>query len=168
MSEPMGMSGGGHLGEGISALLDGELSPTAVAQAEAHLQACGRCRAEFDATASVRAAVRGLPAVDPPAGFIDDILRAAMAGADPGATPEGAVAPVTPIAAALRRRRPPVWVAGVAAAAALVALALVPRHQQQIRPPVASFVDAHATAVPGAEPVTELAPVAIPVSFQAP
>jgi hypothetical protein len=30
---------------------------------------------------------------------------------------------------------------------------------------VAHFVDAHATATPGADPISGLAPVAVPVSF---
>ena len=40
-----------HLGDVISALLDGELAPAAQAAAEAHLASCMACAAEYQATA---------------------------------------------------------------------------------------------------------------------
>ena len=143
-----------HLGDVISALLDGELAPSARAAAEAHLAECAGCAAEYEATAAIRAAVRALPAVDPPFGVIERVLLSGEGASD---TPSRS-----------RPRRPPLWVAGAAAAVSLSVLAVVPRHDHSVQPPVATFVDAHATATPGADPVSGLAPVAVPVSFQSP
>src|SRR5436305_9184411 len=101
-----------HLGDVISALLDGELSGAAQAAAEAHLATCTACAAELEATASIRTVVRGLPAVDPPFGLIEGIVRADR-------KPQ-------------RRRRPPVWVAGTLAAASLLIVAAAPRHSKSV------------------------------------
>jgi anti-sigma factor RsiW len=142
---------GPHLGDLISALLDDELEPGHAEQVQRHLGSCPLCAAEYDGVASVRAGVRGLPLLDPPFGLYERILlddRAARRGP--------------------ARRRAPVVVAGAAAAVALLVLGLAPRHTDRVRPPVATFVDAHATATPGAEPVSGLAPVAIPVRFSTP
>ena len=142
-----------HLGDVISALLDGELPPQAQAAAEAHLASCMACAAEFQATASIRAVVRALPPVDPPFGLIERMILADSMTAAPSPA---------------RRRRPPLWVAGAAAAVSLGILAAIPRHDRTVQPPVSTFVDAHATATPGADPVSGLAPVAVPVSFRSP
>ena len=144
-----------HLGDVISALLDGELAPPARAAAEAHMAACRACAAEYEATARIRSAVRALPPVDPPFGVIERLL---VSG--------GVEAPAPSTAAS--RRRPPVWVAGAVAAVSLAVLAAVPRHTHSVQPPVSTFVDAHASASPGADPVSGLAPVAVPVSFRSP
>jgi hypothetical protein len=68
-----------HLGPALSALLDGELSPAEGAQAQAHLSDCTACRAELDRTRAVRAALRALPPVEPPAGFVTAIADPAGA-----------------------------------------------------------------------------------------
>ena len=53
---------GPHLGEAISALLDGELAPGEVDVAQAHLRSCSVCAAEYEGIASVRAgAVAAFP-----------------------------------------------------------------------------------------------------------
>ena len=97
------MSMSGHLGDLLSALLDGELEYAEAAAARAHLQGCPFCRAELDATATTRALVRALPTVEMPPGLIDDVL--------------GWGAPIVSIGAARRasRMRPLTAVAGVAA-----------------------------------------------------
>ena len=159
-----------HLGERISALLDGELAPPEVAAAQDHLAECATCRAEHDATAAVRSRVRALPAMEPPAGFIDGLVAHAATATDLPTATAATVTPITITTATARRRgrRRPVWAAGAAAAAALVALSIAPRHPRAVQPRVATFVDAHVTASPGADPLSGLAPVAIPVSFRAP
>jgi len=147
------MSMSGHLGDKLSALLDGELDYAEAAAARAHLQGCPFCRAELDATADTRALLRALPVVEMPADLIGSILDQS--------------APVVSIAAARRARhmRPLAAVAGVAAAAALVVLSLAPHPARTAKPPVSTFVDAHATASSDGDPVTGLAPVAVPASF---
>lgn len=55
-----------HLGELLSAHLDGELTIGEARLVAGHLEVCGACRAEFDDLASARAAVRTLPALELP------------------------------------------------------------------------------------------------------
>jgi anti-sigma factor RsiW len=55
-----------HLGELLSAHLDGELSLGEARLVAGHLEVCGACRAEFDDLAAARAAVRTLPALELP------------------------------------------------------------------------------------------------------
>jgi anti-sigma factor RsiW len=54
-----------HLGDALSALLDGELSADEAAAARAHLGQCRRCADELAGVDAVRRRVRGLPPVDP-------------------------------------------------------------------------------------------------------
>lgn len=131
-----------HLGDLVSALLDGELTPGERADADAHLAQCPHCRAELDATARARALVRDLPWVEPPFGFYEHVRRSE------------------------RRRRPGVLIATAAAAIAAVTVAVSPR-DHDVAPPVGRFVEAHATASPGGELVSNLGPPSVlPVSFQ--
>lgn len=55
-----------HLGDLISAQLDGELEPEEAAGVTAHLDECPECRHEMEAVASGRALVRELPPLTPP------------------------------------------------------------------------------------------------------
>jgi anti-sigma factor RsiW len=131
-----------HLGDLVSAFLDGELTPSERAEADAHLAGCPACRAELASTASMRALMRGLPPVEPPVGFMDLALRSH------------------------RRRRPAAALAAAAAVAAVVGMALTPR-SDEVAPPVGRLVEAHATATPGGDPVSNLGPPSVlPVSFR--
>jgi len=56
-----------HPSDALSALLDGALPPAEAAEIERHLAGCAECRTEHDALGAVRAAVRSLPLLDPPA-----------------------------------------------------------------------------------------------------
>ncbi|MEY2476690.1 MAG: putative zinc-finger [Actinomycetota bacterium] len=131
-----------HLGDLVSALLDGELTAGERAAAEAHLAGCPDCRTEMARTAAMRSLVRGLPPIEPPFGFVEGLVRAD------------------------RRRRPAAVFAAAAAVAAAVGLAVTPR-SDGVAPPVGRFVEAHATATPGGDPVTNLGPPSVlPVSFR--
>jgi anti-sigma factor RsiW len=55
---------GPHLGDALSALVDGELSPAVEAEARRHLDECADCADELAATQATADLVRGLPAVD--------------------------------------------------------------------------------------------------------
>ena len=55
-----------HLGELLSAHLDGELSVFEAKLVAGHLEVCGACRVEFDDLAAARSAVRTLPALELP------------------------------------------------------------------------------------------------------
>ena len=132
----------GHLGDALSGLLDGELTPVEQVAAEAHLASCPQCRAELEAVGAVRSWTRALPAVHPPFGFYERML-------------------LPP-----RRRRGLVAALGGAAAAAVLAGGLIRPAQPTVAPRVARLVTDHAsTASAGQDPITPLIPVAVPVSF---
>ena len=128
-----------HLGDLVSALLDDEMTPIEADSARAHLAGCDQCRAELRATERARALVHGLPLLDPPFGVIERSVRSA------------------------RRPRPFAWAASVAAAAAVGLFAV--SGTQEVEPPVADFVEVHATSSVNGDPVSNLAPVVLPVSF---
>ena len=56
-----------HLGDSLSAYLDGELSPEEHNSFTSHLHACGQCRSDLDGLHEVRAAIRSLPTIEAPA-----------------------------------------------------------------------------------------------------
>src|SRR4051794_14703351 len=153
MNAPMG-----HLGDLVSALLDGEMEYEEAAAARAHLQGCPFCRAELDATASTRTLVRSLPMMEPPAGLIDGILAIPPESEAPADAAGNAG--VVPMAAARRRSlarsRPLVAIAGIAAAVAMFAIVVAPHDSRTVKPPVSTFVDAHATSSSGDDPITGL------------
>ena len=141
-----------HLGDTLSARLDGEVDSDLVPGIDAHLAACPACTAERDEVAWARAALRGLPPVEPPG----DVLHLSPSWPPP-AVP------------AVRRLRPRQVVAAATAvaAASFGVLGLVgrPAPTDPSRPAVASFVAQHSTSSPGPDAVSGLAPVAVPVSF---
>ena len=143
-----------HLGDTLSALLDGELSGPQQETARAHLATCPECSEELAAVGQARSWVRGLPQVDPPFGFYERMLldrplpRPAPFGVSPG----------------LRRR------AGLAAlgaaAAAVTVLGVGSPAARPVNPTMTQLVEAHATSASvGADLLSKLAPVGIPVSF---
>ena len=137
---------GAHLAEALSAYLDDELGPAARRDAEAHLTGCGACRAELEEVAAAREAVRSLPVHPIPAHRWNELVAGSSR--------------VLP----LRRAHRPLWVA--AAAAAAVVAVLLPREEPRIAPALPALANSHAVraSVTG-DPLTELAPIAVPVSF---
>jgi anti-sigma factor RsiW len=69
-----------HLGEQISALIDGELTGADLDRASAHLAACGRCRAEAAELRQLKRDLRALFEVDGD----DALTRRLLAMAGPG------------------------------------------------------------------------------------
>ncbi len=142
-----------HLGDVLSALLDGELAREQEEAARAHLARCPECAEELVAIRDARTWVRSLPRVDPPFGFYERMLRGA-----PRSVPTFGAQP------RLRRR------AGVAAlgaaAAAVTVLGIGSPSPRPVSPSVPRLVEAHATSASvGADLLSKLAPVGIPVSF---
>ena len=131
---------GPHLEDALSAYLDDELAPAARREAEAHLAGCAECREELDDVAAARTAIRIMPVHAAPRPILD-------------------VAPLT--GSASRRRA--VW-AMVAAAAAATAFVL-PR-EPEVVPSLPSLAGSHAAraSITG-DPLTQLAPIAVPVRF---
>ena len=124
---------GEHLDDVLSAYLDGELTPAERTDVDAHLAACAECRADLDAEADVRQLLRDLPAVDPPFGFYERILRDG---------PEASRAPD-------KKRRLRFGLANIAGAAAAWLLILgvvnVNSANGSVEPVTAGYVNAHAS-----------------------
>jgi anti-sigma factor RsiW len=106
-----------HPEELLAPYVDGTASPQEREAVDAHVSSCARCRAEIDAATVGRAALRGLPVVDAPAGLAPELARGdearpvrGTAGGAPGQTPG----------------QTPSWYrwAGAASAAAMIALLL--------------------------------------------
>ena len=132
----------GHLGDVLSAFLDGELAAPARAAAEAHLEGCARCAHELALVAEARSLVRGLPPVEPPASFYPALLGG-------------------------RRRRRAMVAVAAAGMAGLAIMTVRPPADRQVTPPVNQLVVDHAaTASVTGDPVSELVPVGVPVSFR--
>jgi len=138
-----------HVGDAISALLDGEVDPFEAAGIEAHLAACSACAAEAEEVSWARDRIRALPPVVPPPG----VLR-----------PEGGA--VVTLRLPRRRAWGAVAVAAAAAFVGVLALAGQPAPNGPARPSVAGLVAEHGTASPAPDLLTGLAPVAVPVSFR--
>ena len=137
-----------HLGDALSALLDGELTGRAADGARAHLAACRACSDELAGVGEARSWVRSLPPVEPPADFYERLA----------AGPAAAVRP-------LRPRRVGVAVLVASAAASLALLGLASPQEPATAPPVDRLVEAHATAV-GTDPLSQLVSAGVPVSFR--
>ncbi|HVN42922.1 MAG TPA: zf-HC2 domain-containing protein, partial [Steroidobacteraceae bacterium] len=69
-----------HLGELLSALVDGELSGAELDRANAHVAACGACRVEANALRRLKHELRALADVHEPGDITSRLL--AMSGQD--------------------------------------------------------------------------------------
>jgi anti-sigma factor RsiW len=133
-------SDGAHLGDRLSALVDGELAVDQARAAERHLATCPTCRTEYELTERAHELVVGLPLLTLP----PPVWARTMAG--------------------MRRRpRPLVWAGAAAAVVGLSMLAASPS-PHRVTPQMAHLVQQH-TVSSGSDPVTQLAPAAIPASF---
>lgn len=145
-----------HLGADLDALADGELTPVEAAYAAGHLERCAECRTELEAIERTRDQVRSLPPVEPPLG--------ALALPGRSRAPRRGRRAVAHTAVAAHRGLAPVF-AGAAAVVAVLGLLVGPRSPGPARPSVPQLVAVHAQSAPGADPVSGLATVAVPVSL---
>ena len=145
-----GSGGSAHLGDALSALLDGELADEEAARARPHLDACPACAAELAAVSQARSWLRALPSVEPPAGFLAGLLASPPAGD----------------VVRLRRRRLGLAALAASAAASLALLGLASPPEPPAAPRVAQLVEAHATAAGSGDPVSQLVSAGVPVSFR--
>ncbi len=67
---PLHLLPGAHIGEELSAFLDGELTTGEVPIVTSHLDICNECRHELAALDRSRTAIRALPGIEPPV-FLD-------------------------------------------------------------------------------------------------
>jgi anti-sigma factor RsiW len=166
VNEPRDVTGG----DVVSAYLDGELAPVELAAFEARLAADEGARTELADLAEVRTLVRELGPVDPPAGFVEELLAAGAADARAESeAASSAAAPVVPLEAERARRRSrtrfAALAAGAAAAVAFVVAVVVPG-QHTVRPALATEVRVHqAGSAAAGDPVSGLAPLATPLRF---
>jgi hypothetical protein len=122
-----------HPAELLSALLDGELPSGDADIVRAHVLTCATCAAELDAVRHARAALRSLPAVEPPPAFLDSLLETAPAPSN-----------VVP----LRARRAALANAAAAVAAGLLIVAgLGDRQASAVAPQLAGSVEQHAATI---------------------
>jgi len=149
MTDGTGLLGvGGHDDHDfLSGYLDGELTSEERAEVEARLAASPELRAELDEIRVVRDAVRSLPRRDAPAGFWDTIVANVETAADDD---EVAVAGDLALVSDLGERRartvPWRWIAGTAAAAAVVIAVFVVPGRAQVRPNVRAVATQHGAA----------------------
>ena len=151
---------GDHLGDALSGLLDGELSPAAEVAARQHVAACHDCALELERVQMARSWVRDLPPVEPPFGFYERLLR------EDRNLHRWRAAPRWPWHSASPMR---VRVAALtaSAAAAVTLLGVASPSEPPVSPPVNRLVEAHATGASlGSDPLSGLAPIGVPVSFQ--
>jgi len=162
----------GHLGDALSALLDGELDDAAAEAARAHLAGCQACETERAAIGQARSWLRGLPPVEPPTDLYERLLAASPADTPPDAVAASSSphheATVTSLADARRHRHR--WRAGVAAMSAcaavtLVVLGIAAPHEPSTSPPLGRFIAAHESEVGVGDPVSELATAVVPAGF---
>lgn len=139
---------GGDLGfDLLSAYLDGELGGDVRATVEVRLSESPEWRVELETIRAARDAVRALPTRDAPPGFWDDVRSAVV-------DDEVSLAP-----GARRHRRFGRVAGAVAAAAALIAVVVMPG-RPEVRPNVAAVVTQHgAQSVGAGDPISTLAPV---------
>lgn len=71
---------GRHEDARLSAFLDDELSEDDALRVTRHLSSCDRCMGELEDIRAARAALRGLPNVEPPAALFSDAVALAVLG----------------------------------------------------------------------------------------
>jgi len=131
----------------LSALLDGELEPDEEARVRDLVAGSPEAQEELAALAQVRTWVRDLPAVDPPFGFYERLLRPVPAARHPryiGAKVASAVA--------------------VAAAAIVLIVGITPAADSVV-PPVVAYASRHLEMDPTAEPSSFTEPATEPMDF---
>ena len=164
MNERHDVLAGGHLGDLLSGMLDGELSQAAVDTAYAHLAVCPACTYELENVRTARMWVRDLPQAEPPAGFYERILRDEAPEGSVRLGRFGRIATFGSGPPSLRRKV--FAVAGSAAAAVALVTVAAPR-QSPVSPSVNRMVEAHATGASlSSDPLSRLAPLGVPVSFR--
>ena len=136
----------------LSAYLDGEIDEQTRATVEARLSALSEWRAELETVRGARDLVRALPLRETPAGFWDEV--SSRVANDEAPNPHAAIP-----RAARRIRRPGRLVGAVAAAAAVIAVVVLPG-RPEVRPNVAAVVTRHgAQSADAGDPISTLAPV---------
>lgn len=149
-----------HLGERLSALIDGELNGAELDRANAHLAACDQCRAEASSLRDLKRELRSLGGVPAEAAAVRKLI--AMTGPGGPMPPRRPVSMAPPGGPRRRLRRPAYAVAGAVSlavvgigAAAFTVGGGSGAPEPSITPPVQMFSVEHAITtgdVPYPEP----------------
>ncbi|MCU1486304.1 MAG: Transrane transcriptional regulator (Anti-sigma factor RsiW) [Actinomycetia bacterium] len=153
-----------HPEDALSALLDGQLDAAESEAVHAHLVACAECSAELEAVRATRAAVRSLPAVEPPVGFFEGLLAGGLPEEAPDAAAPARVVPLRSRKAALGNA------AAAVAAGVLLVVGFGGNQATAVAPQVASNVEQHAASASavslgGSNPILrrdEVTPTSLP------
>jgi predicted anti-sigma-YlaC factor YlaD len=137
-----------HPDDLLADYVDGTLEPRERAEVDAHLAGCERCRADLRSATRARSELRGVPEARMPSDLRERVLARTATESIPAPTS---------LAQARERRRPApaAWLAGVAAAAALLIGFFVYTGMQGTSSPSAGLADgaaapeANATTGPG-------------------
>jgi len=151
-----------HLGERLTALVDGYLGPAEQERAMAHVRHCAACRAELQHEQWVRREVQSLPGAEPSAALL---MALKDIGGDPSAVAIEQDAPAT------HWRLPPGRRAGLALAGAgtvaagvlglAYAVGSTAPAADPVRPPVEQFSSEFASVrdAPFSDPAVDVLPV---------
>ncbi len=139
----------GHPGEALSGLLDGELGAAEAGAVQAHVRACTACAEELHWLRAARWSVRNLPAVEPPAGFLELVVARLAQHDDATGARTGDGGDRAPIAALAHRRLPKAGAvaAAVAAGVALFALSVPGAEPGAYTPAVDAAVERHVASL---------------------
>jgi anti-sigma factor RsiW len=136
----MDVSGLGHAGDRLSALLDDELGDREALAVARHLARCDGCLAELERLRATRTQLRELSAPAPSLGWMVETM--VLGAVDDPAPVRGAAG------------RPVALIGGVAGVLFALALALGGGPEGSVVPPVDRFVVDHVTQVDGGPVVT--------------
>lgn len=151
----------------LSAYVDGELTDAERAAVEARVARDVAWQHILDDVVRARDAVRALPDREPPAGLWLRVLTHVAEVAEQDRATIAAAAAVVPIARPAPRRVPRWGAIGAAVVAVVVGVALaMPQRDHEVSPNVATLTNQHAaTPSAGSDPITNLAPAAVPVGL---
>ena len=152
--------------EWLSAYVDDEVTDAERQVIEARIEVDQTWRHILVEVVAARDAVRALPEREPPVGFWMRVLTRVAETVDDDEA-RAAATNVLPLAPT-RPRRVPRWGALAAASIAVVVGVAIaaPQRDREVAPSLAEVADQHAAAAStGSDPVTNLAPAAVPVEL---
>ncbi len=151
----------------LSAYVDGELDDAQRLAVEARLARDVAWQHILADVVAARDAVRALPEREPPGGFWLRVLTNVAEIAEQDRATIAAAAAVVPIARPAPRRVPRWGAIGAAVVAVVVGVALaMPERDHEVAPEIATLTTQHAaTSSVGSDPITNLAPAAVPVGL---
>jgi anti-sigma factor RsiW len=152
----------------LSAYVDGEVTDVERGAVEARLARDDTWQHILAEVLAARDAVRALPEREAPSGFWLRVLTNVAEVAEKDRAGISATADVVPIAPPARRRAPRWGAIGAAVVAVVAGVAFaLPSRDREVAPSLPTLSNQHAaSASMQSDPVSNLAPAAVPVGFQ--